>query len=202
MLAAAALGCSFAAVLVHGARAQIIPGPGLGAKPQQAKPAAPPPPALPGTHPEGDRVTPAEKIPTDMPPNDALFDAINRGDIATARDAINRGAQIDARNILGMTPLELSVDLGRNNITFLLLSLRGSEASSGPPKSKGAQAALASAPPPRKAQHAERRTHGPVREAAAPAPQNPRLFAGDGGQPIPSAGFLGFGGGARSETER
>ena len=47
-----------------------------------------------------------------MEPNDALFDAINRGDIAAARDAISRGADLGARNILGMTPMELSVDLG------------------------------------------------------------------------------------------
>ena len=59
-----------------------------------------------------------------MSPNDALFDAINRGDIAAARDALSRGAELDAHNLLGMTPMELSVDLGRNDISFLLLSYR------------------------------------------------------------------------------
>ena len=61
----------------------------------------------------------------DMPPTEALFDAINRGDLAAAKDAINRGADINGRNVLGLTPLDLSVDLGRNNISFVLLSLRG-----------------------------------------------------------------------------
>ena len=62
-----------------------------------------------------------------MQPTDALFDAINRGDIATARDAISRGADLQGQNILGMTPLELSIDLGRNDISFLLLSMRAAD---------------------------------------------------------------------------
>ena len=60
-----------------------------------------------------------------MEPTEALFDAINRGDIGTARDAISRGADLHGHNVLGMTPLELSVDLGRNDISFMLLSMRG-----------------------------------------------------------------------------
>ena len=59
-----------------------------------------------------------------MAPTAALFDAINRGDIIAARDALNRGADLNAQNVLGMTPIDLSVDLGRNDITFLLLSMR------------------------------------------------------------------------------
>ena len=31
----------------------------------------------------------------DLQPTDALFDAINRGDIAAARDALNRGADLN-----------------------------------------------------------------------------------------------------------
>ena len=62
-----------------------------------------------------------------MEPTEALFDAINRGDIAAARDAISRGAELNGHNILGMTPMELSVDLGRNDISFLLLSMRGTD---------------------------------------------------------------------------
>src|ERR1700722_18556247 len=95
------------------------------------KPAAPaakiaPPPALPGA--ESNRpVVPATRPPTDMEPTDALFDAINRGDIGTARDAISRGADMRGQNVLGMTPLELSVDLGRNDISFMLLSMRAGD---------------------------------------------------------------------------
>ena len=45
----------------------------------------------------------------------------------TARDAISRGADLQGHNILGMTPLELSVDLGRNDISFMLLSMRAAD---------------------------------------------------------------------------
>src|SRR4051812_22029854 len=86
-----------------------------------------PPPALPGAAQNAGRVTPSFRPPTDMEPTDALFDAINRGDISAARDAISRGAELNGHNILGMTPMELSIDLGRNDISFLLLSMRGTE---------------------------------------------------------------------------
>lgn len=71
------------------------------AKPE--KPKAPEPPALPGSRPGADVVAPSDKLATDMAPNEALFDAINRGDLAGARDAINRGADLHAQNILGLT---------------------------------------------------------------------------------------------------
>ena len=85
----------------------------------------PPPPALPGSHAQPTAVVPADKVVADMDPSSALFDAINRGDSVAARDAINRGANLDGRNVLGLTPIELSVDLNRNDISFLLLSMRG-----------------------------------------------------------------------------
>jgi len=181
------------------ADAQLIAGPGMNGKPQAAKPVPKPPPALPGAQPDSDRVTPTEKSAMDLPPTEALFDAINRGDITSARDAISRGADLNGRNLLGMSPMELSVDLGRNNIAFLLLSLRGTDSASRPTK------AAAAPPPGRKpaAQHqqrAERRSKGPVREAAASAPKTAPLFAGDGGTPIPSAGFLGFDGGRTASS--
>ena len=70
-----------------------------------------------------------------MEPTDALFDAINRGDIAAARDAVSRGADLGGRNLLGMTPLDLSIDLARKDITFMLLSMRGGDSAPnrGPP---------------------------------------------------------------------
>ena len=101
--------------------------PGAGAAaPGAAAAKIPPPPALPGAASTGSPA-PANHAPVDMQPTDALFDAINRGDIATARDAISRGAELQGQNILGMTPLELSIDLGRNDISFLLLSMRAAD---------------------------------------------------------------------------
>ena len=180
---------------------------GAAMAPQSGKEPSAPPPALPGASSRTDAVAPATHIPTDMSPNDALFDAINRGDIAAARDAMSRGAELDAQNVLGMTPMELSVDLGRNDISFLLLSYRGGDASESAPP---AQAGPAPAGPPvrRVAARGKAGTGGKV-AAAKPARQTqeaiatgmpggsraPRLFANDGGSPVPGAGFLGFGGG-------
>ena len=84
-----------------------------------------PPPAIPGAVSSG-TPAPALKSVADMSPNDALFDAINRGDAGGARDAMNRGAQLDAKNVLGQTPLDAAIEANRNDITFMLLSLRGS----------------------------------------------------------------------------
>jgi hypothetical protein len=166
---------------------------------KDATPAAPtvaPPDAIPGAK-AREPVVPAKGPIGDLSPNDALFDAINRGDIAAARDALNRGAELGAVNILGMTPMELSVDLGRNDISFLLLSMRGEDAgrgsravAKGETQRQPAPKTVASAKPPAAAK--------PVRPqpvAAKPAP-TAKLFANDGGTPLPNAGFLGFGGGA------
>ncbi len=162
---------------------------------QNGKPAPRRPSALPGTRTEKTEAAPADRLASDMAPNAALFDGINRGDMAYVKDAISRGAELNARNILGLTPLDLSVDLGRTDITFLLLSLRGAEGGeyngpSGPGSGKSAKAVLQAAakaePKPAKAARA-------AREAPPAAPAKPKLFADDGGTPIPNAGFLGFG---------
>ncbi|MBV9811388.1 MAG: ankyrin repeat domain-containing protein [Acetobacteraceae bacterium] len=160
----------------------------------QEKQKAPEPPSVPGSQSKRGEAAPQQTPTLDMPPTEALFDAINRGDLAAAKDALNRGADLFGRNILGMTPTELSVDLGRNDITFLLLSLRPASVGELPPASRQAAAPPAtragrpSAPP--------RATVGA--KSASPPPKTPaslapRQFAGDGGTPVPQAGFLGFG---------
>jgi hypothetical protein len=174
------------------------PGAALGGVASEAekKVALPPPAAIPGARGRPDSVVPLKGGTTDLPPTEALFDAINRGDILTARDAINRGADLNGTNLLGLTPIELSVDLARNDISFLLLSLRGASSVSGPPPS--ATTAVAAALPTRSQQRAARVAAAqalPVKSPAAaayPDSQAPKLFAQDGGAPIPAAGFLGF----------
>jgi hypothetical protein len=160
--------------------------------PDMSKPDAVPPPALPGAASRADSVVPSTKNPTDMSPNDALFDAINRGDIAGARDALSRGAELEAHNVLGMTPMELSVDLGRNDISFLLLSYRGTGGSNGAPV-QAAQAGKPAATAKATGKPAAREHVVPVKAVVPAAPLTPRLFANDGGAPVPAAGFLGFG---------
>jgi hypothetical protein len=156
-----------------------------------------PPAALPGAQSNPDEVAPRASI--DLPPNQALFDAINRGDITVARDAIGRGADLDAHNVLGMTPLDLSVDLGRNDITFLLLSMRGSAPppasadaptlAAGKGKGKGKQDVVASKVAPKLVT----RTISESKTAPAPVRQ---FVSTDPGTPAPKAGFLGFDGAA------
>ena len=168
--------------------------PGRGQKPEKGVRETPPP-ALPGSRAEPTAVVPADRVAADMPPTEALFDSINRGDLPAAREAISRGADLQGANVLGLTPLELSVDLGRNEISFLLLSLRGG--SSGTAQA-GAPPSTAK-PPTRAAERrataqAERtrRTQIVARPAVTAAPQAPRLFVGNGGTPNAQAGFLGF----------
>ena len=176
----------------------------------------PAPPALPGAVP---RVGEAPNAPAslDLPPTEALFDAINRGDIAEARDALTRGADLQGSNVLGMTPIALSVDLSRNDITFLLLSFRGAgSAAQAPAAVAPAQPARRTAPGSAQPKSAQPKSSQPNSSQPGPtqtestqfrfgkaglaktkftqagAPSNPS--PGSPGVPIPQAGFLGFGG--------
>jgi hypothetical protein len=195
----------------HAGRVQDVP----------EKPPEPAPDAIPGAK-ASIPAAPALHPAGDMQPTDALFDAINRGDIASAREALSRGADLNGVNILGMTPMELSVDLGRNDISFLLLSMRGEDGNRGAralgrdaaPDNKAAQSGkpagkvMTAKTPAGKAAAAKTRT-GKVVAARAPTGKvtasngtpgaeavktvaTPKLFANDGGTPLPSAGFLGF----------
>ncbi|MGI4954926.1 MAG: hypothetical protein ACRYGM_24225 [Janthinobacterium lividum] len=169
----------------------------MGGRGGNRAPRDPAPPALPGARAEPDAVAPASKVAVDMPPTEALFDSINRGDLAGAKDAIGRGADINGTNVLGLTPLELAVDLGRNQISFLLLSLRGGagySTASGPVGPKPAPKPLSRAERVA-AERAERASQAPRRtavEGPPPPPQTARLFSGNGGAAVPQAGFLGF----------
>ena len=170
-------------------------GIGHAPKAEPEKPAIPAPDAVPGAKARGP-VAPPTRAAGDMPPTDALFDAINRGDIAAARDALNRGADLNGVNVLGMTPMELSVDLGRNDISFLLLSMRGEDSERG---SRAVGRDGAGTPVPASQTKQQARAARPVRvervvnrPAATKRVAIPKLFANDGGAPVPNAGFLGF----------
>ncbi len=157
----------------------------------QEKPGEAAPDAVPGAKARAP-AAPATRAFSDMQPTDALFDAINRGDIAGARDALNRGADLNGVNVLGMTPMELSVDLGRNDISFLLLSMRGEDAGRG---SRAVAHDTQAAPASKKVAREARPKPGTARAAATVKVRpvaTPKLFANDGGAPLPSAGFLGF----------
>jgi len=194
----------------------ISPGGPVVGTARPAPPAPPPPPGVPGAAGGLSKPAPAPPNQNELSPNTALFDAINRGDLTAAREAIGRGAQLNARNVLGMTPLELAVDLGRNDIAFLLLSIlhEGGAAAS----SAGPALALSVPPAPAAVPNAGAAgvasaagAGGSVAEllvaskpgAAIPAPAaravqpRPGVPPGEGpNDPDPAAGFLGFSPGA------
>ncbi len=167
----------------------------LGGGPLQPTPRATPerdrPQGLPGLQSRPSSVIPPTTSPAGMNPNDALFDAISRGDVPAARDAVSRGADTNARNALGLTAADSAVDQGRPDMIFYLLSLRGSAGSAPPPPE-------ANAPPQTRGRAGrEPRERPEPRTAATPpaapaAPRSARLFAGDGGAAQPEIGFLGF----------
>ncbi len=190
----------------------LSPGPVVGTAPA-APPRPLPPPGLPGAVSKAGTPAPPPAAQSELSPTAALFDAINRGDLAAAREAIGRGAQLDARNVLGMTPLELAVDLNRNAIAFLLLSIvheRGAAADS-------AGSALALSVPPAPAAVPGSRAGNDAAAGAAgksvaallvatsppaagvPAAQAARALPkasplpGGADNPDPAVGFLGFG---------
>ncbi len=166
-----------------------------------------PPAALPGAAPKQEAIAPPTRVPALMSPTDELFDAINRGDMPAVRDALSRGADVSATDELGLTPLDLSIDLNRNSISFLLLSMRnaGSTTIAGGQRQamQTAQAATPGGAAPAVQADAARRpgraqpARAVMRAAdteSAGQPSLPTLFAGNGGAPIPRAGFLGFDG--------
>lgn len=170
------------------------PAPAAGGKTDAA------PDALPGARTNSDRVTPSNRPAAEMSPNDALFDAINRGDIADARDAINRGAELSARNVLGLTPIDLSVDLGRNDITLLLLSMRGAPSAKPVSTAAGANGGAgkpAKAQPAVAAHPASPRMAVATKVVGSDLAVKRQLVSTDPGTPAPQAGFLGFGGAPR-----
>lgn len=86
---------------------------------------AAPPASIPGAEASDDDDN--DRSNADMEPTAALFDAINRGSLLSAKESVNRGADLNHRNMLGQTPLDMAIDLNRNPIIFLLLSMRGSD---------------------------------------------------------------------------
>jgi hypothetical protein len=173
-------------------------------------------PGLPGARPAN--VIKRGSISADLlSPNDELFDAIDRGDTSAARDAIARGAELDATNAVGQTPIDESVSLGRNEITFLLVTLLHAGGSA----ITDAQGPMAMPPPntlglsnkdekavstpvsffgsetpattTRHRNHYYASASQSPTEAPASAPAPAPSYGDTTGTPVPSAGFVGFG---------
>lgn len=182
-----------ASILLPGAAmAQGRLGSGAGSlRPQEPARQQDRPAGLPGLTARPSQVIPPTAIPSSLNPNDALFDAISRGDVQAARDAVGRGADTNARNALGLTAVDSAVDQGRPDMIFYLLSLRGSAGSAPPPPgSQSPPLSVRNRPGQREARESAPAATAPVRAPAAP--RTARLFANDGGAPQPEMGFLGF----------
>lgn len=143
-----------------------------------------------------------------MSPTAELFDAIDRGDVTAARDALARGADLNARDAVGQTPVDVSIQLGRNAITFLLVTLmRAGDTTYSEPAGPMAQPpanTLGMSPQDLKA------SSTPISFFNAPAGKTPRrgqhatdhaaavvVPPGGPGVAVPAAGFVGFGSGAQ-----
>jgi hypothetical protein len=156
-------------------------------------------PALPGLAARNAPAPIPRQSPGSLAPNAALFDAISRGDIAAARDAVARGANIEARNALGLSPLDAAVDQGRNEIAFYLLSARDrtrnpAAAPSAAPDDIATGARPSLSTPIARPAAPRAPLQAPPALAATPAASavGAQLWAGNGGAPRPEIGFLGF----------
>jgi hypothetical protein len=127
-------------------------------------------------------------VPKDIgDPTTALFNAINKNDYGAAQDAVSRGANLNAQNPLGETPLDMAVALNRSAIMFMLLGARhedGDQAAPAPSPSYAAHSAPG--------HKARARTVIISDHTPAPRPVPMPVMGNDPGTPDPSAGFLGF----------
>lgn len=156
---------------------------------------AAPPPAIPGAVTDEATAT-SGHASVDMEPTAALFDAINRGDMTAAKEALSRGADLNGKNVLGQSPIEMAIDLNRNDITFVLLSMRNTE--NGAPVASIQTASVSEAGSSETAGNAHLKVKGKRNRLAAgmaTGPSSkPQRYAADGGAPKPEVGFLGFDG--------
>lgn len=119
-------------------------------------------------------------------PTQNLFAAINSNDYAAAQQAVSQGADLNAANQFGETPLDLSIALNRNDITFMLLGTRNELMAQGQGGVMGAPITLDNTPAPTKHRTTPAGKPTKMVPLIARLPDNP-------GTPNLQAGFLGFG---------
>jgi hypothetical protein len=187
ILAAAMLALGFAS---HPALAQSSPSGNMQAPTLQPKTdgAQPLPPALPGAGDQDLATAPSVAKPQTGDPTAQLFTAINGNDYNSALDAISRGADLNGENALGETPIDLSVSLNRNSITFMLLEARNDSGDDPDATGPGPGSVTPAAKYSSKTAHVQSSAAVPIKLIETPnaAPGN------NPGTPNASAGFLGF----------
>jgi ankyrin repeat protein len=143
------------------------------------------PPAVPGAGDVAPTTAPSVAKQQSGDPTAQLFTAINGNDYSSAQDAISRGADLNAQNALGETPIDLSVSLNRNSITFMLLSARNDSGDG----SSGSGPAPATPTTSYASKGSGKSAAVPIKLIGTPTP----AASNNPGTPNPSAGFLGFG---------
>jgi len=154
------------------------------AEARRAAKAAAPPSALPGAD---SQESDAGHANVDLNPTEALFDSINRGSLNAAKEALNRGADMNAKNVLFQTPLDMAIDLNRKDIMFLLLSMRNYGDNGFAAETTHSQIDTDS----KGNGHLTIKGKGRKGASAMAVSTKPR-FDVSGGQPQPAIGFLGF----------
>jgi len=187
---AATLGLALA--FAPAAHAQDVPGGNpAGMSGPSVQPRAPEPdiapPALPGAYTPGIATAPKMAKTFTGDPTTALFDAINKDDYNAAQDALSRGADLNAQNGLGETPLDLSIELNHNNITFMILSARNEDGDNA-----GTPETVSAAPGPTPAVHHHHLHAMPANAPSPMAAAKPAPKTSGAGAPDVRAGYLGF----------
>lgn len=144
-------------------------------------------PALPGASIPAPATGPVMQKPPSGDPTANLFAAILKGDASAAQQAVGAGANLQAQDQFGETPLDLSIALNRTSITFLLLQTRNElDAQGMGPQPMGAPWLLnQNTPLPQLDNKPAKSATVPVSAPAMPKPAG-------AGTPNPEAGFLGF----------
>lgn len=155
------------------------------------------PAALPGVSTDVPHVPmPGQHSSQGGDPTQALFAAVNKGDDTAAQNALSQGADLNAQDQFGETPLDLAIALNRTSIVFLLLQTRNELASQNGPTQPLGQPWLLNSPSPTVAKPGKGRHHALPHSVVpvATQPEEPRVSLPDtAGTPNPQAGFLGFG---------
>lgn len=151
---------------------------------KDAKRAAPPA-ALPGAESAEEEAGHAN---ADMEPTAALFDAVNRGSLGAAKEAVSRGADLNGRNVIDQTALDMAIDLNRKDIMFFLLSMRAVDDSNEVTRTTVSNSGV------RVENGSGHLSIGSRAGRGTSATVMDRRYDATGGQPQPTIGFLGFGG--------
>lgn len=81
-------------------------------------------------------------------PTQRLFDAIQANDLAAAQASVAAGANLEARDRWGMTPIELAIDKGYFPIAHFLTTARNYRRQADTPASPQPSATGGALPPP------------------------------------------------------